>query len=87
MMAKSDIIMHPFVSEKTSAKVELENTLVFVVRKHATKTTIKQAIEKIYNMKVVGVNTTIGPDGNKRAYVKFSDDTPAIDLATRLGVL
>ncbi len=29
----------------------------------------------------------IGPDGKKRAYVKFSAETPAIDIATQLGLM
>ena len=58
-----------------------------MVDKSAKKPEIKQAIEKIFNVKVEKVNTFIGPDGKKRAYVKFSNETPAIDIATNLGLM
>ena len=48
---------------------------------------IKEAIEKMFNAKVLMVNTFISPKGDKRAYVKFSLDTPAIDIATNLGLV
>ena len=51
------------------------------------KDLIKQAIEKIFKVKVEKVNTLIDTTGEKRAYVKFSQDTPAIDIATNLGLM
>ena len=67
--------------------MEAENKLVFVVDNKATKKDIKAAVEKVLKVKVDKVNTTIGPDNRKKAYVKFSDETPAIDLATQLGLM
>lgn len=87
MSKKYDIILYPFSTEKTSASIDIENMLVFVVDKKATKTQIKKAVEDMYNMKVKKVRTMITPEGIKKAYVKFSEETPAIDLATRLGIL
>lgn len=87
MSKKYDIILYPFSTEKTSARIDIENILVFVVDKKATKTQIKKAVEDMYNMKVKKVRTMITPDGIKKAYVKFSEETPAIDLATKLGIL
>ena len=43
--------------------------------------------ERLFKVKVIKVNTLIGPDGKKRAYVKLSPETPAIDLATKLGLM
>ena len=86
-MKPYDVIKYPFISEKVSARIETDNTLVFVVDKRATKPMIKRAIEELYKMKVEYVRTAITSDGIKKAYVKFSKDTPALDLATRLGVL
>ena len=41
----------------------------------------------MFKVKVTNVNTLIGPDAKKRAYVTFSDETPAIDLATKLEMM
>ena len=67
--------------------MEAENKLIFVVDRKANKQEIKQAIEEMFKVKVMKVNTTIGPDGKKKAYVKLNDDTPAIDVATKLGLM
>ena len=52
-----DIILAPVITEKSSRIAETGNRIVFKVRKDANKTQIKQAIEKIYNVKVIKVNT------------------------------
>ena len=67
--------------------MESENKLIFVVDKKANKKEIKDAIEKVFDVKVINVRTFIAPDGKKRAYIKFSDETPAIDIATNLGLM
>ena len=67
--------------------MESENKLVFVVDKKATQKEIKKAIEETFNVKVEGINTLNDAKGRKRAYVKFSAETPAIDLATKLGLM
>jgi ribosomal protein L23 len=61
--------------------------MVFIVDKAATKADIKTAIENQFSTKVVKVNVMNGPDGKKKAYVKFSPETPAIELATNLGMM
>jgi large subunit ribosomal protein L23 len=67
--------------------MESENKLVFVVNKKATKQEIKKAIEEVFKVKVVNVDTFVTQDGEKRAYVKFSAETPAVDIATQLGLI
>jgi ribosomal protein uL23 len=86
-MEKSEIIKYPISSEKSIRLMESENKLMFVVDMRATKTQVKQVIEEQFKVKVTQLNTYIGPDGKKRAYVKLSSDTPAIDLATKLGLM
>ena len=56
MNSYRDIIKEPIVTEKTAALGE-QNTIVFSVDPKANKTQIKQAVEKIYNVKVTKVNT------------------------------
>lgn len=67
--------------------MEAENKLVFIVDKTATKESIKKELELLFKVKITNVNTLIGPDAKKRAYVTFSDETPAIDLATKLEIM
>jgi large subunit ribosomal protein L23 len=52
-----DIIIEPVVSEKSYDLVADNNTYTFVVHPRTNKTEIKQAIEKIFEVKVVSVNT------------------------------
>lgn len=52
-----DIIDTVRLTEKATLLAEKENKYVFRVRPHATKTQIKQAIEKLFKKSVVAVNT------------------------------
>lgn len=55
-MSNYDIIFAPIITEKT-ANMQQENKYVFKVDVRANKTQIKQAIENIFKVKVVSVNT------------------------------
>lgn len=81
------IILYPLSTEKSIRLMESDNMLVFMVDKKANKKEIKEEIEKLYGVKVLKVNTAIRPDAKKKAYIKFSEETPAIDLATQLGIM
>jgi ribosomal protein uL23 len=81
------VIKNPLSTEKAIRLMESENKLLFIVDKKSNKKDVKEAIEKMFKAKVDKVNTLIGPDGKKRAYVKFSAETPAIDIATQLGLM
>lgn len=52
-----DIIFEPVVSEKSYDLVSDNNTYTFIVDPRSNKTEIKQAIESIFEVKVVSVNT------------------------------
>ena len=60
-----DIIFRPVISEKTYGLLD-ENKYTFVVDPRSNKTEIKQAIETIFDVKVVGVNTLNRPGKKKR---------------------
>jgi len=81
------IIVRPLVTEKTVFLVEKNNTLTFIVDIRANKKQIKDAVEKLYGVKVVKVNTLITPRGEKKAYVKLSKEYNAVDVAARIGML
>lgn len=52
-----DIIKGPIITEKSAALSQNSNTVTFSVDVKANKTQIKQAIEKVFNVKVESVNT------------------------------
>lgn len=52
-----DVIKAPIITEKSAMLAQNENTYTFSVDVKANKTQIKQAIEKIFNVKVENVNT------------------------------
>ncbi len=81
------IVKYPLSTEKSIRLMEAENKLVFVVDKKANKGEIKKAIEEMFKVEVVGVRTLTDMKGKKRAYVQFSEKTPAIDIATQLGLM
>jgi large subunit ribosomal protein L23 len=51
-----DIIIRPVISEKTYGLLD-ENKYTFIVDPRSNKTEIKQAIERIFDVKVLSVNT------------------------------
>lgn len=86
-MDNYSIIKYPLSTEKSIRLMESENKLIFVVNKKATKKEIKKAIEDMFKVKIDDVNTFVNADGEKRAYIKFSSNNPAIDIATQLGLM
>ena len=57
MNKKFDIIYAPIITEKTAMLAQNENKFAFKVDPRANKTEIKQAIESIFNVKVVSITT------------------------------
>ena len=81
------ILKYPNLAEKAMNMVELENKLVFVVRKSASKAEIKKAVEKGFDVRVLKVNVEITQKGLKKAYIKLDPKDSAADIASRLGML
>ena len=59
-----DVIIAPVVSEKSYSLLD-ENKYTFIVDPRANKTEIKIAVEKVFGVKVTGVNT-INRQGKKK---------------------
>jgi len=68
-----DIIKRPIITERTSDMMA-NKKYVFEVDIRANKTEIKQAVEQIFKVKVVGVNTLRMPAKPKR-YGRYSGYT------------
>ena len=82
----TDLILRPYITEKTFALVENEQKLCFIVKNSATKPKIVHAIKILYNENVLDVNTSRTIYG-KKAFVKFESTDKARDLATKIGML
>jgi len=73
-------------TEKAVMKIEAENVLTFETNKEKIKKEIKKEIEESFAIKVDKIRTLI--HGNKKiVYVKLNKKNPAIDVATKLGVM
>lgn len=57
-MNARDVIIRPIVTEKSLYLQETENKVTFEVAKGTNKTQIRQAVEEIFNVKVVKVNVS-----------------------------
>jgi len=78
--------MKPLTTEKAVRLIELNNTLVFEVDKRKTKTEIKKQVEDDFKVKIEKINSLIRKN-KKYVYVKLNEKTPAIDVATKLGMI
>lgn len=75
-----DVILAPVVSEKSYALID-EGRYTFIVHPSTNKTEIKQAIESIFGVKVVSVNTLNRKGKTKRfglTYGKRKDTKRAV---------
>lgn len=57
MIHPRNIIVAPLITEKTGIQMESNNTYTFKVSINANKIEIKNAIEKIFAVKVTNINT------------------------------
>ena len=65
-----DVIVAPVITEKATMASE-HNKVTFKVRKNATKPQIKEAVEKLFDVKVKSVNTLI-----RKGKVRFFKGRP-----------
>ena len=95
VLSAYDVILSPVITEKSSMMSE-HNHVIFKVRRDATKTEIKAAIEQLFKVKVLAVNTLTrkgktkhfrGVKGRqqdvKKAIVKLAEGEK-IDVTTRI---
>jgi large subunit ribosomal protein L23 len=70
-MTLHDVLIKPLVTEKGLIKKDEEQTLSFSVNRDANKVQIRQAVEKLFNVKVSDVRTA-NFDGKLRRRGKFA---------------
>jgi large subunit ribosomal protein L23 len=93
IMKKSDILIHPYVTEKAmnhmtgtpTQDFSDGNRLEFLVHRDADKAQIKDAFEARFDVKVKKVWTHIAKDG-KHAIIKLEEGYSAEDIGMRIGV-
>ncbi len=81
------VLKFPHLAEKSMNMVEFENKLTFIVRREASKHEIKQAVEDLFEVKVLKVQTEVTSKGVKKAYAKLSPEHSASEIASRLGMV
>jgi large subunit ribosomal protein L23 len=80
------MILKPVTSEKAVKLIELENTLIFRVERKSRKEEIKKEFEETFKVGVEKIRTLIRKN-EKYAYIKLEKKNPAIDVATKLGMI
>ena len=80
------VVLRPYITEKTFSLVEKESRICFIVKDTATKPKILEAVKVLYNEEPLSVNVCRSVYG-KKAFVKFPTIEKARDLATNIGML
>ena len=81
-----NILLYPVSTEKAIKMMEIENKIIFVVDMRSSKTEIINAFQEEFKIKPISVNTQV-KRSKKFAFIKLKQETPAIDIATRLGLM
>lgn len=68
-----NVVIRPLVTEKGTHQSQTRNAYAFEVNTDANKAQIKQAVEKIYNVKVLEVRTANRKGKPRRAGYKWSN--------------
>lgn len=97
MKFAEDILIRPYITEKSNMDIA-DGKYTFIVNKKATKTEIKQAVEKLFGVKVISVNTvnyegkekrmgvhTGKTEAFKKAVVKIDTDPKPVTYAEKGG--
>ena len=80
------MLLKPVTTEKAVKIIELDNIILFETSLQSKKPEIQKEIESMFNVKVEKVRTHIRAN-KKFAYVKLNKANPAIDIATKLGMI
>ncbi|NCN98827.1 50S ribosomal protein L23 [Candidatus Pacearchaeota archaeon CG10_big_fil_rev_8_21_14_0_10_35_219] len=80
------MILKPVTSEKVVRMMDMDNTLVFEVERKTKKEEAKKEVEKVFKVKIEKIRSSIKKN-KKFVYVKLKKENPAIDVATKLGMI
>ena len=80
------MIIKPLTTEKAIRLIEMDNTILFQVDARDNKAAIKENFESLFGVKVVKVRV-VNRGTKKIAFIKLNKKNPAIDVATKLGMI
>jgi large subunit ribosomal protein L23 len=80
-------LAYPLVTEKAMVLLENVNQLSFIVRKDATKASIKAAMERSFDKKVASISTMMTTKGTKKAIITFEEKNTAEEILSQLGIV
>lgn len=80
------ILQYPIITESAIKNIAEENALLFTVDVRADKKMIREAVNNFFGVKVRKVNTSIRPDGTKKAFIMLSKEYNASDIAKSIGI-
>ena len=69
-MRPSEVLIKPILTEKANGQQESLRRYAFRVARKANKLEIKKAVEAMYGVTIVDVNTIVVPGKNKTRYTK-----------------
>lgn len=78
--------LKPVITEKAVMLIESNNILTFITEKKEEKPSIKKYFEELFDVKVDRIRTLIR-NNKKYVYIKLNKENPAIDVATKLGIM
>jgi large subunit ribosomal protein L23 len=71
-MDNTNVIIKPLVTEKSTHQQNTRNVYTFMVHQDANKPQIKQAVEKLYSVKVRDVRTLVRKGKPRRSRFKLA---------------
>lgn len=83
----TSVLIQPVSSDKNIQKMENQNTLTFLIHPDAKKAQIKEAVGKLYSVKVRKINTLNTSKGKKKAFIRLANDNDALNIASKIGLL
>ncbi len=76
----------PITTEKAVMLIEKSNALTFTTGMKYSKDEIKKQFEGLFDVKIEKVRTLIR-DNKKFVQIKLKKEFPAIDMATKIGII
>jgi ribosomal protein L23 len=86
MKDPNQVVIRPVVTEASLEAVDNENKLILFVDRNANKDLIRWAVETLYDVVVVKINTLIDTYGRKKAFCRLAPEYDAAEVATKLGI-
>ena len=80
------MILKPISTEKAVMMIERDNLLVFTTEIKNNKEEKKKEIEEMFEIKIDSIRT-LRKNNKKYVYVRLNKKFPAIDVASKLGLM